>query len=170
VTVDVVSVRDLVRGHYVDAAGRLALHEAGHAAVACFAGLQVQSATIARVHPDRPGLVRLADGDLGLGRLLAILAGPETDGEPITWPPLDLDDGSDEALAALLVAHLELDLDGWSEAVDLTRQMLELRSVRRARSALAAALYERGSLAGVEVHAIFDEATASDAMVSEDDL
>jgi hypothetical protein len=160
VTVDVVSVQDIVRGRYVDAAGRLALHESGHCAIACFVGLHVESATIARAHPDRPGLVRLADADPCLGRLLAVLGGPETDGEPITWPPLNTDDGGDEALAALLVAHLELDLDGWSEAVDLVRQMLELRSVRRARSAIAAALYESGTLDGAEVHRIAAEAFA----------
>ncbi len=93
-----------------------------------------------------------------LSNLLVTLAGPAHDGRPIEWPPLDLDDGSDESSAALLVQFLDLDRDGWNDAVNMVEELLDLRSAKRASKALVAALLERGTLSGDDVRGIFDQA------------
>jgi hypothetical protein len=88
------------------------------------------------------------------------MAGPIASGTPLQWPPLGLDDGSDEANAARMVFFLDLDRAGWDDADRLTIEMLEVPAVQRARRAIAGMLYEQGTIAGSELHRIYGEATA----------
>lgn len=152
------SLLDLVKLGYQDAAGALAEHESGHAAVALFVGYDIEYATIDEAARDGGGLVRLAPNDRkpALANLLIVLAGNLAHGDPIQWKPADLGDNGDESTAAALVAKLELDRNAWFEAVDLTRAMLEVPQVVRARKAIAGALYEHGMLSGAQVRRLFD--------------
>jgi hypothetical protein len=147
---------------YLEPAAVLAAHEAAHAVVALFLGRRIESATIDRPSREAGGLVRLVheDRDPDVANLVIILAGPMAEGCPLEWPPVDIGHG-DESTAALLVAALNLDFDGWRDAEEFARQVLEQPRVKRALRALQAALYDRGSLDGAEVHAIFDAAAGT---------
>ncbi len=151
----------MVKRGYLEAAVALAMHESAHAAVAIFAGLTVASATIDE--PARLGgsVVHLERTEPSLAHLLALMAGPTVDGEPLRWRPLDLGDGSDEAVAAVLIYLLDIDADRWNDAAILTANMLEHPPVQRARRAISAHLYEQGTLDGAEVHRIYNEATTA---------
>jgi hypothetical protein len=136
------------------------MHEAAHAAVALFSGLTVVSATIDEPARLGGGVVHLERTEPTLAHLLTVMAGPVVSGTPLTWRPLDLGDGTDEAVAAVLVYLLNLDEDGWRDAAALTNEMLELPPVQRARRAISGALHDDGTLAGSEVRRIYCEATA----------
>lgn len=152
------SLLDLSKQGYVEFAGVLAQHEAGHAVAALYLGMGVEYATIALDALDGGGRVHL-DGRTkpGVGHLWVILAGPIATGDPIAWRPLEVKH-DDEGNAAALVAHLGLDEDGWNEANDVARQILSHPHVERAWRAISAALYDSGTLDRLELKRIFDEA------------
>src|SRR5207248_2787399 len=137
------NLEQMARHGFIETAAMLAAHEAAHAAVACFVGLHVESASIDEPARLGGGLVRLEHAEpTGFAHLVTCLAGPLVSGTPLQWPPADLGDASDEANAAILCYLLDVDAERWRDAAALTADMLAHPPVQRARRALGAALYE----------------------------
>lgn len=150
----------LLRRGCIEPRTYVAVHETGHVLVALVLAKELNYATIDFAAHEGGGEVsRPGEEREGLGDLLITIAGPLAEREPIVWPPVDRGDGSDESHGAKLVAALDLDRDGWDEANALVREIFELPHVIRARKAIVAALYERGTLIGVDLRRLYDAAT-----------
>ncbi len=145
---------------YVDR--KLSNEEAGHACAAVSAGV-----TVLEVRIDRPddsmGVCATIPGTDVAGfrrQLFCTLAGPLVVGRVVPWPP-DVGDGGDEGVAARLVLLLDIDEGSWYRVVAVVAEFLRLPSTKRAITAVAGALLERGALTGDEVHEIVDGAQIS---------
>jgi hypothetical protein len=152
------SLLDLVKRGYVDAESALAIHEAGHASAALWLGLDVELATIDR---DDPRVQFSAGQPLNRERVFAVMAGGIATGDPVCWRPkygpTDAPRYSDETQLALLVDHLNFTEKDWRTSEGVTRDILSLPNVARAREAITAALYEQGSLDGDELRRLYAE-------------
>jgi len=132
-----------------------AWHEAAHAVIADFEGLQILESRIDRPDPHVEGIVRVVP-DMGnlLGHFRCLLAGRLAHPlhyPPLSWP-LDSEGPGDEGNAARVAAYLDLTQAQFDVEVGIVRQLLRLLSGRQAR--LQSALLERGAIPGDEVHQI----------------
>ncbi len=149
---------DFVPATYWNLADHATLtHECCHAQVAVwFPGIH-----IVEVRIDRPGdhvgghVNILVDRGRSYEALCVMIAGEIGTGGTIGWPPRP-DKYGDEKNAAMLVARLGLDEQGWDDAHALVREVLAQPTVRAFGRELAYRLRLEGALPGDEVEAIYE--------------
>ncbi len=146
-------------GSWTRADLRSANHEAAHAVVAVLCGLTVTESRIDKIEtPWSCGYTRVVPDLENLrGHLLATIAGPIIDGNPIGWPPLGAGQ-DDEKVAAHILGRVAMDELAWGVA---HAEVIALfRSNKAAMMAVSGALLEHGALHGADVHRLVTEAEA----------
>lgn len=161
--VDVIPLREMVARGCIPPRTCIAVHEAGHAVAALFVGITVEWASINLGEADGGGAVMLGEDAITadpVRRLVVKLAGNAAEGYPIAWPPIDTGDTCDESAAATIVRDGDLSREDWDGVYELLAEMAEYPPLLRARKAISAALFERGTIGGDELRAIYSTATS----------
>lgn len=146
----------------------LITEESAHAVVAVLLKLPLREVRVDNpADGDSDGVTRIdvsAEREAIRRRLVVILAGPLARGVEIPWPgnrvPRLEDVDDDAGTAAILVDLLGMDEKEWRRVVQMTHDILNLPSTKRAIRAVADALRERGALSGDEVRAIVEACRA----------
>jgi hypothetical protein len=127
-------------------------HEVAHCVVAVGLGIKVRDMSVI------PNEDAVRFEPVGADRLhlllLALIAGPIGEQDPISWPPDEKSKNDDERLAAEIARLCKIDYGGWLEANAIVRDFLKEADTRRAARELSFELrLHHGRLTGSQIYA-----------------